>query len=67
MAKDLFENPETLPKKIQAIFSRYNALEIEKGIEYSDLINMGKEMSIYGYSFDFYLDCVPYNLKKIKN
>jgi len=67
MAKDLFENPETLPKKIQAILSRYNALEIEKGIEYSDLINMGKEMSIYGYSFDFYLDCVPYNLKKIKN
>lgn len=67
MAKDLFENPETLPKKIQAILSRYNALEIEKGIEYSDLINMGKEMANYGYSFDFYLDCIPYNLKKINN
>lgn len=67
MAKDLFENPETLPPKIQAILSRYNALEIEKGIEYSDLINMGKEMANYGYEFEFYLDCIPYNLKKLNN
>jgi hypothetical protein len=65
--KDLFETPELLPTPIKAILSRYNALEIEKGIEYSDLINMGKEMAIYGYSFDFYLDCIPYNLKKLKN
>lgn len=67
MAKDLFEAPELLPNPIKAILSRYNDLEIEKGIEYTDLINMGKEMAIYGYSFDFYLDCVPYNLKKINN
>ena len=65
--KDLFETPELLPKNIKAILSRYNALEIEKGIEYSDLINMGKEMAVYGYEFDFYLDCLPYNLKKIIN
>jgi len=64
MAKDLFENPKMLPKKIQAILSRYSALEIEKGIQYNDLINMGKEMAVYGYSFDFYLDCIPHNLKK---
>jgi len=67
MAKDLFEAPELLPNPIKAILSRYNDLEIEKGIEYTDLINMGKEMAVYGYSFDFYLDCVPYNLKKINN
>jgi len=65
--KDLFETPELLPKKIQAILSRYNDLEIEKGIQYTDLIQMGKEMAEYGYSFDFYLDCIPYNLQKIKN
>jgi hypothetical protein len=64
---DLFECIETLPTKIQAILSRYNDLEIEKGIQYSDLIELGKEMAIYGYSFDFYLDCIPYNLKKINN
>jgi hypothetical protein len=67
MAKDLFEAPELLPTPIKAILSRYNALEIEKGIQYTDLINMGKEMANYGYSFDFYLDCIPYNLKKLKN
>lgn len=62
---DLFETPELLPIEVNAILSRYNALEIDKGIEYTDLINMGKEMAIYGYEFDFYLDCIPYNLKKL--
>ena len=64
--KDLFETPSKLPKKVQAILRQYNDLEIEKGIQYADLIRMGKEMANYGYQFDFYLDCVPYNLKKIK-
>lgn len=64
---DLFETPELLPKNIQAILSRYSDLEIENGIQYTDLIKMGKELAIYGYEFDFYLDCIPYNLKKINN
>lgn len=67
MAKDLFETPELLPTPIQSILNRYNDLEIKKGIEYTDLINMGKEMAVYGYEFEFYLDCIPYNLKKINN
>ena len=67
MNNDLFECPNKLPSKIQAILKRFNDLEIERGIQYADLIQMGKEMANYGYSFDFYLDCVPYNLKKIKN
>lgn len=65
--KDLFETPDLLPENVKAILSRYNAIEIEKGIEYADLINMGKEMAVYGYEFEFYLDCIPYNLKKINN
>jgi inorganic pyrophosphatase len=64
---DLFECPELLPKNIQAILSRYADLENEKGVQYADLIEMGKEMAKNGYSFDFYLDGVPYNLQKIKN
>jgi len=62
---DLFETPFLLPIEVQAILRHFNNLEIEKGIEYTDLINMGKEMAIYGYEFDFYLDCIPFNLKKI--
>jgi hypothetical protein len=67
MSKDLFEQPSKLPKKVQAILSRYNALEMGNGIQYADLIQMGKEMANYGYQFDFYLDCIPYNLQKINN
>ena len=67
MSKDLFETPNKLPKNIQAILSRYNDLDIRMGLTYTDLIKMGKELAVYGYEFDFYLDCVPYNLKKINN
>jgi hypothetical protein len=67
MSKDLFKHPKILPTEIQAILSRYNDLEMEKGIQYADLIQMGKEMAIYGYEFEFYLDCIPYNLQKINN
>jgi hypothetical protein len=65
--QDLFEKPNLLPTKVQAILNQFNDLEIEKGIQYADLINLGQELAIYGYEFDFYLDCVPYNLKKVKN
>lgn len=64
---DLFETPELLPKNIQTILSKYADLEIEKGVQYADLIEMGKELANYGYQFDFYLDCIPYNLQKINN
>jgi hypothetical protein len=62
--KDLFETPELLPIEVNAILSRYNALEIEKGIDYADLIKLGQELANYGLEFDFYLDCIPYNLRK---
>jgi hypothetical protein len=65
--KDLFETPELLPIEVNAILSRYNALEIEKGIDYADLIKLGQELANYGLEFDFYLDCIPYNLRKINN
>lgn len=64
MNKDLFENPELLPKDIQFILERYNDLDIRMGLTYTNLIQMGKELAIYGYEFDFGLDCIPYNLKR---
>ena len=65
--KDLFECPELLHENVQTSLSHYNDLEIEKGVQYTDLIQMGKELAYYGYEFDFYLDCIPYNLQKINN
>jgi hypothetical protein len=64
MAKDLFKTLGLLPAPVQRILNFYNALEIHRGLQYTDLIQMGKELAVYGYEFDFYLDCVPYNLKK---
>jgi hypothetical protein len=64
MAKDLFETFGLLPAPVQKILNKYKALEIHRGLQYADLIKMGKEMAIYGYEFEFYLDCIPYNLKK---
>ena len=64
--KDLFKTPSKLPKKVQAILYRYNDLDIKMGLTYTNLIQMGKELAFYGYEFDFYLDCVPYNLRKVK-
>ena len=66
MSKDLFEHPQLLPNEVKAILSRFANIEIKKGLQYTDLIKMGKELAIYGYEFEFYLDCVPYNLKKTK-
>ena len=64
--QDLFKTPNKLPKEVQAILNRYSDLEIKRGLNYKDLIRMGKELAIYGYEFDFYLDCVPYSLRKVK-
>jgi hypothetical protein len=64
--QDLFKTPNKLPKEVQAILNRYSDLEIKRGLNYKDLIRMGNEMAVYGYEFDFYLDCVPYSLRKVK-
>jgi hypothetical protein len=62
--KDLFETPEKMPKKLNAIFERYWE---EKGdsMDYQDMANMHKEVEAIGYTFDSYLDNVPYGLRPI--
>jgi hypothetical protein len=65
--KDLFQYQNELPSHIQSILRQFNDLELDRGIQYTDLIKLGQELAIYGYEFEFYLDCVPYNLKKVKN
>lgn len=62
--KDLFQYQDELPSHIQAILRQFNDLELDRGVQYTDLIKLGQELAIYGYEFEFYLDCVPYNLRK---
>ena len=58
---DLLEFPETWPANLQAIFARYMA----KDPSYTNLIRLENELLKIGYSFEFGLDCVAYNLQKI--
>lgn len=59
--EDLFRNYDKLPKKVQRILAKYS-----DGEEYSDLEDALSELEPLGYTFDYGLDAVPYNLRKIK-
>ena len=58
---DLFEHPHKWPSDLKVILLHY----ITKEQSYSNLINLEKDLLKIGYSIDFGLDCVAYNLRKI--
>lgn len=62
--EDLFENPDKQPKSVRVIVEKYEAIEEEKGLDYSDLKKMQSELDKVGYTMDFELDAVPFNLRK---
>jgi hypothetical protein len=59
---DLFEYPETWPANLRAILARYMAKEQT----YNNLIRLENDLLKIGYSIEFGLDCVAYNLQKIQ-
>lgn len=58
---DLFEYPELIPDVISDIIESYN----ENIDLYKENERMLKEMNKHGYTFEYGLDGVPYDLKKI--
>lgn len=60
--KDLFETPEKLPAQVQAILNSFD--ESKDG--YKECTRLENELKPLGYTFEWYLDAVPYNLRKIK-
>ena len=58
---DLFEYPETWPANLQAILARYFA----KDATYENLAQLETELVKIGYSIEYGLDCVAFNLQKI--
>lgn len=58
---DLFEYPETWPANLRAILARYMVMEQN----YTNLIRLENELFKIGYSIEYGLDCVAYNLQKI--
>jgi hypothetical protein len=59
--KDLFETPELIPDEVGLILET-----LEEG-SYEDIERILKEIKPLGYTFEYYLDAVPYGLRKIKN
>ena len=58
---DLFEYPETWPANLRALLVAYTA----KDQTYTNFIQLENELENIGYSIQYGLDCVAYNLQKI--
>jgi hypothetical protein len=58
---DLFEYPELWPANLRAILSLY----MTKEQTYTNLIRLENDLLKIGYSIEFGLDCMAYNLQKI--
>ena len=59
---DLFEDPEKWPANLQAILFSY----IAKDQTYTNLKQLEIDLLNIGYSIEYGLDCIAYNLQKIK-
>lgn len=60
---DLFEDYENIPPEVQAILDKYSE-GIEEG-NYQELQKAVDELNSIGYTFEYYLDGVPYDLRPI--
>jgi hypothetical protein len=60
---DLFETPELIPDNVRAILDKYCDND---ELTYNQCAKMLAEVQELGYTFDYYLDAVPYDLRKIE-
>lgn len=62
MEKDLFEFYNELPEEVQKIIFAFDE-EAENPRDECD--KMLEALKPYGYTFEYYLHCEPFNLRKI--
>jgi hypothetical protein len=60
--EDLFEYPEQWPAKLRALLLTY----ITKEQNYTNILQLERDLKKLGYSIQYGLDCVAYNLQKIQ-
>jgi hypothetical protein len=60
--QDLFEYPEQWPVNLRAILFAY----MTKEQSYRNLMQLENDLLKIGYSIEYGLDCIPYNLHKIQ-
>jgi hypothetical protein len=58
---DLFEYPEKWPVNLRAILFAY----IAKDQTYANLLQLEKDLKKLGYSIQYGLDSIAYNLQKV--
>ena len=58
---DLFEYPELWPANLRAILALY----LTKEQTYKNLLRLENDLLKIGYSIEYGLDCMAYNLQKI--
>jgi hypothetical protein len=59
---DLFEQYQTLPQEVQQVLEKYS----NDDNDYSNCENLIKDLNDIGYTCDYGLDGVPFDLQKIK-
>jgi len=60
---DLFETPELIPDNVRAVFEKYDNGD---ELSYEEIFKLHTEVEQLGYTFDYYLDAIPYDLRKIE-
>lgn len=63
LTPDLFEHPDSLPDEVRDIILAYGE---DDDMSYEQCRNMLAEVQACGYTFEYYLDAVPYSLRKIE-
>jgi hypothetical protein len=59
---DLFETPNLWPSNLKALLVSY----ITKEQTYANLMQLENDLLKIGYSIEYGLDCMAYNLQKIQ-
>jgi hypothetical protein len=65
MTTDLFQHYDQWPQELADVLNKY--FEESEELNYQQLADMLKECEAIGYTFDYYLDATPFNLKKIES
>lgn len=63
--RDLFEYYEEMPQDLKAICDKYFEIDMTCGLSYFDCAEFLRDVQAIGYTFEYYLDASPFNLRKI--